>query len=464
MNVYDKVGQFGWSGLTDESAAPAGGDVFYVDGNSGNATNASTSGQGDSWDMPFSTVNYAISKCSNDAGNVIVIAADHTETIEDTNDNSVSGTVTDEFCVDKSGITIVGMGRGTRRPTFTLATATDACIDVRVSCTLSNLIFYNTVASNNPMIDVQAGAHGFTLENCLLYEVDNSHQAVVQVCLTTGITDVTIRGCRFYNATGGTQALCSFDLEGATHRLRMYDNVWRGDWNEHVIDADTAAGYDVEIIGNVINQLDYSAGLCISLNAATTGIVDDNVCHAGLSSVNPIEAAGCLVGENKITYIEGEAAQGLSSPQLGIRVHVPAAEIFISAQTDLFTIAGGRVLITHLSMQNSVAACDSTVANVKLTMNPTTGSDTDLCVAIDVATDHINCMYAITGDAGDDLQKSGDATDGAVGAVMASYIVCDVGTLDIICDDDAGAGTTDVQTSVTLFYIPLDPGATVVAS
>ena len=99
MNIYDQITKFGWAGLSDSAAQAAGGDIFYVDGNSGNKANTAVSGQGASWDMPFANINYAISRCSNNAGNIILVAADHTETIADTNASNVSGTTTDEFAI-----------------------------------------------------------------------------------------------------------------------------------------------------------------------------------------------------------------------------------------------------------------------------------------------------------------------------------------------------------------------------
>lgn len=152
------------------------------------------------------------------------------------------------------------------------------------------------------------------------------------------------------------------------------------------------------------------------------------------------------------------------NPLLGTQVSRAAADIFDGTTTSLFTIGTGRVLITHFSMQNSIAACDSTANAVKIVMNPTTGTDTDMCATLDVADDHINCLYTITGTFGDAMIQSGAATDGAVGAGMACQVICDVGTIDIQSAGDSGSGGTDVQTSVELWYFPLDDGATVVTA
>lgn len=311
MNIYDKVLRYGLYGYLEGTDRQDDGDVWFVDGNSGNAANSAGTGQGASWDLPFSTVNYAISRCSNNAGDVIFIKADHTETIADTNDDNVSGTTTDEFCVDKAGVTIIGLGSGTRRPTFTLATATDACIDVRAAnCVIYNLIFYNTVDGNATMLSAQAGADGLILENCMFYESANDAEPIRQVNIVANCDDVTIRGCRFYNVAGGDQILSAIDLVGATTRTKIIDCVFRGDWNEHVIDGDAAAGFDVEIMDNFILNSDAGVGSVIDLNDSTTGVVSGNTVHgAAGTSGSAIIAKACLVSNNYVTVNEGQNAK-----------------------------------------------------------------------------------------------------------------------------------------------------------
>jgi len=311
MNTYDAVMRYGLLGWLEGTDRQDNGNTWFVDGTSGNSANSADSGQGASWDKPFSTVNYAISRCSNGAGDVILVAAGHTETIADTNDSNVSGTTTDEFCVDKSGVTIIGLGSGTRRPKFTLATATDACIDVRnANCTLYNLVFYNTIDSNTAMLSATADANGLTIENCMFYESANDAQALAHIVLAAAMTDVTLRGNRHYNVAGGTPSDQCIEIVGAITRLKIHDCVFRGDWNEHLIDGDAAAGYDVEIIGNYINQYDATVGSAVTLHSSTTGVVAHNVIHCpNGTDGSALEAAGCLLFDNNVTINEGVSAR-----------------------------------------------------------------------------------------------------------------------------------------------------------
>ncbi len=151
------------------------------------------------------------------------------------------------------------------------------------------------------------------------------------------------------------------------------------------------------------------------------------------------------------------------NPVLGTRVQRAAADIFDGTTTSLFTIGTGRVLVTLITMQNSIAACDATANNVKLVANPTTGTSTDMCAVLDVASDEINTLYGITGTPADALVQSGAANSGMVPTQAIGQII-DAGTIDLSSSGDSGAGAADTQTSVDLWYVPIDDGATVVTA
>lgn len=305
INKYDNQGLRGHQ--SEGSTAQTNGQVWFVNGNHGSAGNTADTGVGASWDLPFSTINYAISRCSNDAGDIIYVAPGHTETIQDTSPLNQSGTVTDELCIDKSGVTIVGMGTGTNRPTITLSGATDATVEVRASdVTLRNLLIVNNLADVAAMVEVNANADGLIIENCEFRDSGAALECVLQINLAAAADDITIRGCRFYNtAANDGNTACVFSV-GATARLKIHDNIFRGDWQAPILDLDAAASTDTEIIDNLFNQLDAVVTSVIDLNATTTGVVKGNHIHcpAGGSQV-PITAAAVLVSDNLWSPDEG---------------------------------------------------------------------------------------------------------------------------------------------------------------
>ena len=121
------------------------------------------------------------------------------------------------------------------------------------------------------------------------------------------------------------------------------------------------------------------------------------------------------------------------------------------------------MLVTCITLQGSVAACDATANAVKLIANPTTGTSSDMCATLDVADDEQNTLYGITGTPADALVQSGAANSGMVPNQAVAQII-DVGTIDLSSGGDSGAAGTDAQHSVDLWYFPLDDGATVVTA
>ena len=193
-----------------------------------------------------------------------------------------------------------------------------------------------------------------------------------------------------------------------------------------------------------------------------SAILGKNNSNNGIStSAVTANADGSIL--ERLESIASLAATVTSLGALGTQVSRAAAEIFDGTTTPLFTVAGGRVIVTLVTMQNSVAACDATADNVQIIANPTTGTSTPMCAVLDVADDEINTLYGITGTPADAMVQSGAANSGMVPTQAVSQVI-DVGTIDLSSSGDSGAGGTDVQTSVDLWYFPLDTGATVVTA
>ena len=120
----------------------------------------------------------------------------------------------------------------------------------------------------------------------------------------------------------------------------------------------------------------------------------------------------------------------------------------------LFTIAGGKVLIT--SIVGEVTTVIQTQANAtKLTANPTTGSSVDMCIALDISADEVGCLYGITGTPADALI----GTNAGLTPEMAKGLILNTGTIDLDC---AASNTGAIKW--TIHYIPIDKDATIVVA
>ena len=127
------------------------GNVFWLDNsailNVGQA--GASDGNRGTYNAPFSTLLYALSACTQGRGDIILVGADHFETIS-------SAAIAILNC---AGVAIVGLGSGGRRPTFNFTTATTANIPVRAaSISIQNCIFQHNFADIASIFTVQSAS------------------------------------------------------------------------------------------------------------------------------------------------------------------------------------------------------------------------------------------------------------------------------------------------------------------
>ncbi len=314
VQVYDKATQWGQYGLLEGNDRMGNGNTFFVDSTSG--SNSAGGQWGQNWDFPYATVNYAMSKCTTGANDVILVAAAHAETI--TASSTASGVATGQFCIDKGDVSIIGMGRGTKRPTFTFTTAAGAGVHIvgtSPNVILSNLLFISAFTNGlTTTITVPANAYGFTLENCEFRETANTQEMLIMVSIAAACEDVTIRGNRFIGVAGGTDSEAIL-LVGAAPRFKMYDNVFDGDWSASCLTGSAATCLNIEIRDNLLDNLDPTTGKCIVVAAGTTGVIFNNIMHAGLNATSPLTQTACLCAQNYYTNAEGASA-GILTPAI----------------------------------------------------------------------------------------------------------------------------------------------------
>lgn len=125
-----------------------------------------------------------------------------------------------------------------------------------------------------------------------------------------------------------------------------------------------------------------------------------------------------------------------------------------AASIPLFTIAGGRILLTGLVGEVTVAV---TVANSsKLQLNPTVGAvNADICTALDIGTTDtpVGNLLAITGDPTAAMIRAA-----GLARLMTNGLILDEGQIEQV-----SAGT-DGQIVWTATWLPFDEGATLVAA
>jgi len=309
MKLYDMVRKYGWEILAVLPSIPnirAEGNVFFVDSGATNALDAVDTEHGHSWDTPFKTLNFAISRCTADQGDVILMAPGHAETLSTT--ATASGTTTTEVGVDKAGISIIGLGSGSLRPTFTCSATPGQIAVLAANVTIENIIMVSNVANLTDMITLDAASDGCTIRNCEFRDGASNKEVVAMIDVATTVDDLTIEGCRFFATDGNDAGLCGIRFAGTGARMRITNNYARGDFNTAWLDASAGKVTDVFIAHNIINNIDAAAdNNCIKMKSDVTGAVWDNHMHSGKSNAAPLTAAACLQSENYATDTEASS-------------------------------------------------------------------------------------------------------------------------------------------------------------
>lgn len=135
---------------------------------------------------------------------------------------------------------------------------------------------------------------------------------------------------------------------------------------------------------------------------------------------------------------------------------VSRAEIALTnATTAIFSVAGGRVLLT------SVVGAISTLCgngNIRLQLNPTAGTatTTNLCANLNVNTFNVDDILTITGVPTDAMIP---AAAGSSLPNMTMPVILTVGNIEYVCDAAVVGGIT-----WSVWYKPLDDAGYIIAA
>ena len=276
------------------------GDIYFV--HSGTGTDGA--GYGQNPDSPLATIDYAIGLCTASKGDVIYVLPGHAESIA-----AAAG-----IDCDVIGISIIGLGSGTLKPTVTFITADTADVDIdAANVTIRNIRFVTNIASLAAPIDVNAA--GFTLEDCEFLGNDAADETnLITVITDAAANDMTIRRCRFMylNTVDATPVTTTstecIRLVGAD-RAVIEDNYISGDFTTSAINGITTASKEISINRNQIHNIatENIAGV-IDLVAACNGVIGHNYGFMGYTTslAAIIDPSSCGMIENYFSNVVTE--------------------------------------------------------------------------------------------------------------------------------------------------------------
>lgn len=271
------------------------GDVFWVDSGAGSNGNKGT------YDRPFSTIDYAVGRCTANNGDLILVKPGHTETVI-----AAAG-----LALDVAGITIIGIGDGADTPVIALTTADTADVDIdAANVTIENLHFTSGFADIAVCLDVNAT--DFTARNCRFTEAadDENFLVCVQDAAAAASDRMTIEGCYAIQDDASNTHFVNFAGTGKGHIVR--DNVLHGDWGTMAIGGAGVVLF-ATIANNRIANIATTVDGCINFDATATGMVYGNYCAGAAAQANGVTATAMMIAENYYGVIS-EDLSGILDP------------------------------------------------------------------------------------------------------------------------------------------------------
>lgn len=196
------------------------GDVYHVNNSSvvGNGRVAGADSGNGSYNRPFGSLLYAMSRAKANNGDIIFVGRGHAETI------STAAILT----LALAGIAVIGLGYGSMRPTFTFTAAAANIPITAKDVSLQNLLFVANFADVASMFTATGTATptDFTVENCEFR--DTSAILNVLTLITGNATANSMDGLAFIgnrvSSLGTTAATTAIKIAAATDRVKITDN------------------------------------------------------------------------------------------------------------------------------------------------------------------------------------------------------------------------------------------------
>ena len=211
------------------------------------------------YDRPLKTLKQALAQSKS--GDLILVGEAHAETVTTADGLNIPST--------KTGIKIVGLGEGQRRPKFTFTTLTTA--DMMISgagAFIDNLWFHCGIDAQVAMMVVAAA--DCSVQKCLFTQ-DATNQALLCIDVQNGAHRLRCVDCEGVQTDVGT---VSFMKIGTPDKVWIENLLAYGDYSTSVIDDTTGVATNLAIVRCFLENRN-AVDLVVGLNATTTGFMSD---------------------------------------------------------------------------------------------------------------------------------------------------------------------------------------------
>lgn len=342
-------------------------NVFWVDSNVG------TDGNKGTFQRPFATVNFAISQCKANNGDIIMVAEGHKETL----------TTAAAIAINVAGIVIAGVGTGNNRPTFTFATATSATITVTAADVyLYNLHFICNIASQVTMLAVTGKR--CIIDSCRFAEGSATGLNMLTLGSSANDSDgARIINSEFYTITNGNY-LSAINLNAVADGTQIRNNFILGYCaNGDIYNPTATVLTDLYIADNSVRNLG-SAKAAINIVSASTGRLENNDLYADAFATTLV-AGSLFCAGNLASNGAGQGSVPIPTPPNNPQTFTGAGSVFVinktftssaitTAAVDMTSVSAGGDLVIENAVFKTGSTGLATGTNFQLISNNADGA------------------------------------------------------------------------------------------
>jgi hypothetical protein len=344
----------------------------------------------------YSTIDAAISACTPNAGDNVLVMPGHTETV------ATAGAI----ALDVAGVSVIGIGQGADRPTLTFSATAATLTMSAASTSLKNII--TTVSVDSVVSPIVVSAADCTID--IEHRDASTTVEAVRAILTTAAADNLDIKLKYVGFTGGNACVNAIRLVGGSQTRINID--FFGVASTSVVEFLTTAVVDCNIEGYMYNSgtTNYSKDVVDTVTGSTWyAVIEDG---AAGSVVRGGSADALAAGDL------GDIASDVAAVLVDTGTTLPATLTTIDANQD----AGVADAVTNALMRDvvgnktdaaatgAVSATESIVAYAKQLVTEGIARDAVIGTptAADLSSEFLSlprCVAKTDGsvDAGDDI-------------------------------------------------------------
>jgi hypothetical protein len=253
------------------------GTIYFVHDSTGSNGNNGTSSS-----TAFASIDYAVGQCTANKGDIIFAMPGHTEDIAAAGD----------IDLDVAGISVVGLGQGTSRPTITYSTDTGADMDVDAANITVDNMYFDMTGIDAVVAGIDVNSTNFTMRNCTVLMADSGGQAVLGILTVAGAGGMKVLNCKFLSPNAGADA--AIRLTGTPDDMEVGGCYINGDFADACIHNPTGNVVTNVFIHDCILKNNQTGDHSIELVSACTGILARNLYHNDMTQATGVDPGSCF--------------------------------------------------------------------------------------------------------------------------------------------------------------------------